>query len=67
MKVFVLIGLLAGSALISGGCAGVAYSQQERHALIARTWNIDGREAVDDFDSVLLLRPPSRLTIWHVR
>ena len=67
MKVFVLIGLLAGSALFSGGCSGVAYSQQERDALIARTWNIDGRQAVDDFDSVLLLRPPSRMTIWHVR
>jgi hypothetical protein len=67
MKVFVLIVLLAGAALSSGGCAGVAYSPQERHALIARTWNIDGRQAVDDLDSVLLLRPPSRLTIWHVR
>jgi hypothetical protein len=67
MKVFVLIGLLAGAALINGGCATPAYSAKERNALIARTWSIDAHQAVDDFDSLLLLRPPSRLSIWHVR
>jgi hypothetical protein len=67
MRIFVLLGLLAGSALVSGGCETLAYSAQERDAQIARTWSIDSREAVDDFDSLLLLRPPSRMTIWHVR
>jgi hypothetical protein len=67
MRIFVLIGLLAGSALCCGGCHGMAYSQTERHALIARTWNIEARQAVDDIDSALLLRPPSRMSIWHVR
>ena len=67
MRIFVLIGLLAGSTLITGGCATPAYSAQERNALIGRTWSIDSKQAVDDFDSALLLRPPSRLTIWHVR
>ena len=67
MRILVLIGLLAGSAL-TGGCAPtLAYSAQERNALIARTWNIDSRQIVDDVDSYLLLRPPSRMTIWHVR
>ncbi len=68
MRILVLIGLLAGSALVSGGCAETpAYSATERNAMIARTWRIDSRQAVDDIDSIFLLRPPSRLTIWHVR
>ena len=68
MKLFTLFALLAGAGLFtSGGCSGVAYSQAERDAQINRTWNIDGKQMVDDFDSILLLRPPSRMTIWHVR
>jgi hypothetical protein len=67
MKIFALIGLLVGSAFCAGGCETLAYSRQERDAMIARTWNIDFHEAVDDIDSALLLRPPSQLTIWHVR
>ncbi len=68
MRIFVLFGLLAGVALTSGGCVGsTAYSAGERNAMIARTWRIDSRQAVDDIDSLLLLRPPSRMTIWHVR
>ena len=68
MRIFVLIGLLLGGSALSTGCAPtLAYSPTERNALIARTWSIDAREAVDDFDSLLMLRPPSRMTIWHVR
>ncbi len=67
MRILVLIGLLAGTATFNTGCATVAYSPTERAAMIDRTWNIDSRQAVDDFDSILLLRPPSRLTIWNVR
>jgi hypothetical protein len=67
MRIFLLIGLLACTAMFGGGCSGMAYSQEERHAQIARTWDIDGRQLVDDIDSALLLRPPSRMTIWHVR
>jgi hypothetical protein len=67
MKVFVLIGLLAGAALFNGGCATPAYSARERSALISRTWSLDSKQVVDDWDSLLLLRPPSRMTVWHVR
>ncbi len=67
MRILVLIGLLAGAATFNVGCATPAYSPRERAALINRTWSIDTKQAVDDFDSALLLRPPSRLTIWHVR
>jgi len=67
MRILVLIGLLAGAATFNVGCATPAYSPTERSALINRTWSLGFKQAVDDFDSVLLLRPPSRLTIWHVR
>ena len=67
MRIFVLITLLAGAALSSGGCETLAYSAAERDAMIARTWRVDARQAVDDFDSALLLRPPSRLTVWNIR
>jgi len=67
MKIVVLIGLLAGACFSGGGCATPAYSAAERDALIARTWNVDRHQMVDDFDSLLLLRPPSRMTIWNIR
>ena len=67
MRIFVLFGLLAGAALTSGGCETVAYSSAERAALIGRTWDIERRQINDDIDSALLLRPPSQLSIWHVR
>jgi hypothetical protein len=60
--------LAAGSILSFGtGCATPAYSAQERNQQIARNWDYESRQMVDDFDSVLLLRPASRLTIWHVQ
>ena len=68
MRIFVLIGLLgAAAAAASGTGCTPAYSWQERNALIARTWKYDAKQAVDDFDSVLMLRPPSRMTVWNVR
>lgn len=66
MRIFVLIGLLGAAAACGTGCTP-AYSTRERNALIARTWKHDAKQAVDDFDSALLLRPPSRMTIWNVR
>ena len=60
--------------VLSGGCARPweigwtpAYSTEERFGLIARNWDYEGKQAMDDIDSALLLRPASRLTIWHVR
>ena len=67
MRIFVLIGLTAGAALTSGGCETVAYSPSERSAMINRTWEVERRQIVDDFDSALLLRPPGQMSIWHVR
>ena len=63
LTIVVLFGAMAGGV----GCGTPAYTPAERSRLIARTWNYDGAQAIDDFDSVLLLRPPSRMTIWNVR
>jgi hypothetical protein len=71
MRTYLVIGLLA---LMVGGCArpgeigwSPAYTLRERSQLIARNWDYEGKQAVDDFDSALLLRPASRMTIWNVR
>ena len=67
MRILVLLGLLAGFAAVSGGCETLAYSAKEHQAQIARAWSIDAHQIPDDVDSLLLLRPPGHMTIWHVR
>ena len=71
MKKLMLIAVLG---LMIGGCARPfeigwtpAYTARERHQMILRNWDYEGKQAVDDFDSALLLRPPTRMTIWNVR
>jgi hypothetical protein len=39
----------------------------ERDRKVARAWDWEGKQFADDIDHVLLLRPPSRLTIWNLR
>ena len=63
----VLCGVLAGGLFSMTGCATPAYSALEREKMIGRGWRYDMRQAVDDWDDLWLLRPPSRMTIWHVR
>ena len=63
----VLCGLLAVVLSSMTGCATPAYSAVERGKMISRTWRYDYRQSVDDFDELFMLRPPSRMTIWHVR
>ena len=68
---FVKVGLLVlvGSMLSGtlGGCATPAYSAHERWQMIGRNWGYEWRQAQDDIDHILLLRPASNLTLWHVR
>ena len=52
---------------VTTGCATPGYTAEERNQLIARNWDYEIRQASDDFDHVLLLRPASRLTVWNVR
>lgn len=56
------------AATCSTGCLSTpAYSGNERGQMIARNWNFEGAQIQDDIDHLLLLRPASRLTIWHIR
>jgi hypothetical protein len=71
----VICALVGAAAMMCGGCsmffssgfATPAYSGHERGQLIARDQNYEWRQAQDDIDHVLLLRPASSLTIWNVR
>lgn len=65
-SLFALI-VLAGMAITMPGCNTPAYSTRERQQLWGRTMRYEWEQAQDDIDSVLLLRPPSRMTIWNVR
>ena len=67
MKSLLALIVLAGMAITMPGCNTPAYSTTERHQMWARTARFEWEQAQDDIDSVLLLRPPSRMTIWHVR
>ncbi len=68
MKTLVLVALVAGLTLLSTGCGATpAYSGRERGRLIARQWNIEGRQLNDDVDHILLLRGGGNLSIWHVK
>jgi len=63
-----LVGLLVAIGASSlGGCATPAYSAHERWQMIGRNWGYEWRQAQDDMDSALLLRPSGTLTLWHVR
>jgi hypothetical protein len=64
--------LISGSMMIGGcfahsGFATPAYSGHERGQMIARDQNYEWRQAQDDMDHAMLLRPASNLTIWNVR
>jgi hypothetical protein len=39
----------------------------ERDRQVARAWDWEGKQFADDVDTVLLLRPMSRLTKWNLR
>jgi hypothetical protein len=74
MKKLARFGAMCGLAILAAGCARPfeigwtpAYSARERNQQIARNWDYEGKQAVDDFDSAMLLRPASRMTIWNVR
>ena len=68
MKAFALAVVLGCAAVISSGCGATpAYSGHERWQLITRNWDMEGKQINDDIDSLLLLRPMSHMTIWHVR
>ena len=67
MKALLIGLLLVVGSMSLGGCATPAYSAHERWQMIGRNWGYEWRQAQDDIDHILLLRPASNLTLWHVR
>jgi hypothetical protein len=66
--------MLTALALVFTGCARPwevgwtpAYSGDERGKLIARNWDMEGKQSQDDLDHALLLRPMGQLSIWNIR
>ena len=66
--------ILGSLALLGAGCArpfeigyDVGYSTGERHNQIARNWDLEGKQLVEDVDHALLLRPVGTLTYWNPR
>ena len=58
--------VLGGCFAAQSGFATPAYSGHERGQMIGRNQNYEWRQAQDDIDTVMLLRPASSLTMWHV-
>ena len=67
MQKLLLLGLVAGSMLFSAGCATPAYTPDERQAQINRNLDYEGKQAIDDFDNVILMRPATHLTVWNLQ
>ena len=74
MKKFAASLVLLFTAVLTTGCArpfewgwSPAYSGEERHKMIARNWDYEGKQIFDDIDAALLLRPMSHLTLWNLR
>ena len=59
--------LLVGSGFGIGGCASPAYTGGENVSRTLRTWDYDSKQITDDVMYELMLIPPSRSTIWHLR
>ena len=78
MKSIALLTLAAGALMFSSGCAKhytldndfgatPGYSSTERYQQIYRAWDYEGKQLMDDVDTVLMLRPAGHLTKWHVQ
>lgn len=67
MKKFSFLTILSLAGLMVAGCSGVAYNQMERNNEVARAWNLEAQMFVDDVDMILMIRPVSQLTPWHIR
>jgi hypothetical protein len=67
MRKLILIGGSLLGILLAGGCATPAYSAGERSAMIQRNFDYNGKQAVDDWDDLFLLRPASHMTVWSVQ
>lgn len=44
-----------------------AYSLEERNRQIARNWDFEGKQLVEDLDHLFLLRPMTNLSVWNLK
>ena len=58
--------VLVGCGGFSDPLATPVFSTHERFARIQRNFDLEGKMLQDDIDTVLLLRPTSNLTQWHI-
>lgn len=78
MKLFVCLALIGLMSV--GGCYKIykldedwewgsppGYTANERYQQIARNWDWEGKQIVDDVDRLLLLRPAGQMTAWALR
>ena len=70
----VFLSVLSLAAMMVTGCArpgeigwGTVDTWDERNRAIARNWDWEGKQLVDDIDMILQLRPIGHLTQWHLR
>jgi len=66
MRMWLLLGLLAGVAL-SAGCATVTKTPEENRASIRSALELDMRQIGDDWNLIWLADRQGRLTRWHTR
>jgi hypothetical protein len=59
--------LLVGFGFGAVGCASPAYTGPENIGRVARTWDFENKQMIDDVMYELMLTPPSRSTIWNLR
>jgi hypothetical protein len=66
MRKALLLGGTLVCMLLASGCATPGYSADERGQQIGRNWDFEGKQAIDDFDALMLLRPAGHMTQWAV-
>lgn len=59
--------LLLVSVFGAVGCASPAYTGGENIGRVARTWDYENKQMIDDVMYELMLDPPSRSTLWNLR
>lgn len=66
-KISILLALCFLAGVVMSGCAGTVDSGTERWRRYQQIWDIERKQAADDWDYFLLVDRSSRMTHWHPR
>ena len=66
-KLSILLALCILAGVVMSGCSGTVESGAERWRRYQQIWDIERRQAADDWDYFWLLDRSSRMTQWHPR